>query len=332
MFDFIPLIYLAAIAIFIGFVGLIWSADRFVAGAAAFALNFGVAPIVIGLTVVSFGTSAPEVLVSLNASLAGAGDIAVGNALGSNIANVALVLACTALVAKIPVQNHILRDELPILGFITLLAGYFLYDATITKTEGWILLLLLAPTLFIMVWQKRGALSEKEAQEEQEDIIPMSNIKAGIWFLIGLVLLIASSKILVWGAQTTAEHFHVSPLIIGLTVLAIGTSLPELAASIVSALKGHHDIALGNIIGSNIFNLLAVMSLPGIIQPSLYAKEVFARDYMTMAGITALLAVVITLALWRPAANKKIGRPTGVVLLFVYGAYIFVLAKASLNA
>lgn len=328
--DFIPLIYVAGLAILAGFVGLIWSADRFVAGAAAFALNFGLAPIIIGLTVVSFGTSAPEILVSLNASLAGAGDIAVGNALGSNIANIGLVLAITALVARIPVKKHILIDELPILLFVTAVSGWFLFDAQLSPAEGWILLIMLIPLMTYLVWLKKRDITPSERSEE-EDIQKMPTGIAIFWFALGLIILVISSKTLVWGAQTTAEHFGVSPLIIGLTVLAIGTSLPELAASVMSALKGHHDIALGNIIGSNIFNLLAVMSLPGIISPSLYSEAVFSRDYLVMAGITALLALFVGASfISRIGLNKHIGRIAGSLLLLSYCAYIYVLYLASI--
>lgn len=325
LLDSIPTIYLAAMAILAGFVGLIWSADRFVAGAAAFALNFGVAPMIIGLTIVSFGTSAPEILVSLNAALADAGDIAIGNALGSNIANIGLVLAITALVANIPVQSRILKDEAPILLFVTALSGAFLFDGTLSRLEGWVLLLLLVPLLLFMIWKKQRELSPKE-QEQEEDIAPMTTARAFFWFAFGLALLIASANILVWGAQTTAVHFEVSPLIIGLTVLAIGTSLPELAASVVSALKGHHDIALGNIIGSNIFNLLAVMSLPGIIAPLTIGSEVFTRDFLVVAGFTLALCLAIAFAVAKPSKHKaSIGRVFGLLLLASYIAYIYVL-------
>jgi len=330
----IPAIYLAAIAILIGFVGLIWSADRFVAGAAAFALNFGVAPIVIGLTIVSLGTSAPEILVSLNATLVGSGEIAIGNALGSNIANIGLVLAITALVANIPVQKHILKDEMPVLLFVTAISGVFLFDGTLGAWEGWLLLLLLPPLMFYMVRAKQRDMSAEEQTQEQEEVVPMPMKLACFWFLLGLGILILSSKILVWGAQTTAEFFEVSPLIIGLTVLAIGTSLPELAASVASALKGHHDIALGNIIGSNIFNLLAVMSLPGIIAPLTIGAEVFQRDYLAVAGLTAAVFVFAAFALMN-SSNKSsndssirgayIGKVCGGILLASYLAYIYVL-------
>ncbi len=328
LLDNVPTIYVAVLAILAGFVGLIWAADRFVAGAAAFALNFGVTPMIIGLTIVSFGTSAPEVLVSLNAALAGAGDIAVGNALGSNIANVGLVLAITALIARIPVQTHILKDEMPILLVITVIAGFFLIDAKLSRVEGLILLVALIPALALIVWRKRKSFSATE-QAQEEEIKPMGNTAAALWFLLGLGVLILSSKVLVWGAQSTAEYFHVSPLIIGLTVLAIGTSLPELAASVVSAMKGLHDIALGNVIGSNIFNLLAVMSLPGIIDPISYETAVFYRDYLTMAGLTFALSILILLALRMRGSNAYIGRLSGGLLLLSYLAYIFVLVQAT---
>jgi cation:H+ antiporter len=322
----IPSIYVAYIAILLGFVGLIWSADRFVAGAAAMAKNMGLAPILIGLTIVSLGTSAPEILVSINAALSNEGSIALGNAIGSNIANIGLVLACTALVAKIPIQRHILKDELPVLIIVTLAAGYCISDARLTRTEGWALLALLIPVMVYLIIRKTKDLSPKEKALEQEDIPEMPTAKAVFWFVVGLVILIISSKILVSGAKTTAEHFSVSPLIIGLTVLAVGTSLPELAASIASALKGHHDIALGNIIGSNIFNLLAVMSLPGIIQPLSTDPAIFHRDYATMGALTLILVLLagVPFLLRRKETKPSIGRLAGVGLLIIY-AYYFTL-------
>jgi cation:H+ antiporter len=325
--DSIPAIHLATIGIIIGFVGLIWSADRFVAGAAAIAKNLGLAPILIGLTIVSLGTSAPEILVSINAALAGSGSFAVGNAIGSNIANIGLVLACTALVANIPVQKHILKDELPVLLLVTAVSGVFLYDAKLSAYEGWILAGLLIPAMAYLVIKKQKDYSEKEAAHEVEDIPDMRFAVASFWFALGLGLLIASSKILVWGAETTATHFNISPLIIGLTVLAVGTSLPELAASVISALKGHHDIALGNIIGSNIFNLLAVMSIAAIIDPISAEAEVFSRDYALMAGLTGLLTLLasVPILLKMPKEKQKIGKLGGIVFLIIYGLYFTVL-------
>ena len=331
LIESIPNIVVAISAILIGFVGLVWSADRFVAGAAAFALNLGIAPMLVGLTVVSVGTSAPEILVSVNAALAGSSDIAVGNALGSNIANIGLVLAITALIAGIPVQRAILADEMPLLLLVTLLAGYCLWDARLDAGEGWLLFASLGPTLAYMVWSKQRRRTPREIVEEDEELHPMSNGKALFWFSCGLALLVLSSKILVWGAQTTATHYSVSPLIIGLTVLAVGTSLPELAASVVSALRGHHDIALGNIVGSNIFNLLAVMSVAAIIHPAGYEAAVFNRDYVWMAALTFALAMLALLALMlgSKTRTKSIGRLPGLLLLLCYGAYIVILSQAA---
>lgn len=340
MLSSIPIIYLAVLAISIGFTGLIWSADKFVYGAASIAKNLGMSSMLVGLTVVSFGTSAPEVLVSLNASLSHSGELAVGNALGSNIANIALVLAVTALVARIPIQKHILTDELPILMTLTILSGFILYDAKITRIEGYLLALLLIPTMLFLVMRKRKSVScdpdeeQKIAHKTQpithktQHTVKTSIRHATFWFLIGLVLLIGSSKLLVWGATLSAEYFGVSSLVIGLTVLAVGTSLPELAASIMSALKGHHDIALGNIIGSNIFNMLAVMSIPGIIYPTIMKANVFTRDFIAMLSITCLLAVIITLAFVRRNDDHSIGRMSGAILLTSYIAYYIVLFTA----
>ena len=329
MIDAIPTIYLAIIALLIGFAGLIWSADKFVLGSASIAKLFGLSPLVIGLTIVSFGTSAPEVIVSISASLKNTGDLAVGNAIGSNIANVALVLGTTMLIANIPVHKHILIDELPVLLGVTIIAGLFLSDATLTRYEGWILLALIIPVMTYLVKRKQKDLSATEIQEETEFDSTSKTAAIG-WFILGLGLLIMSSEVLVWGAKTTATQFGVSPLVIGLTVIALGTSLPELAASIVSARKGHHDIALGNIIGSNIFNLLAVMSIPGAISILKLDISVFLRDYMFMFATTALLGLSTLWVIKRTKATNQpaLGKPIGVVLLIAYiGYYVYLFAS-----
>ena len=338
----IPDIYLAYIAILLGFAALVWSADRFVAGAASIAKNMGITPMIIGLTIVSFGTSAPEVLVSLNASINGAGDLAVGNAIGSNIANVALVLAVTTLICRIPVSRHLLLDELPVLLIISVMAGVFLMDSNIGRAEGWILLLSIVPIMFYIIYRKKSEVSHDDISEEEiissEDIPQLSQAMAFFWFAVGLIALIVSSRVLVWGGETTASHFGVSPLIIGLTVIAVGTSLPDLAASLMSAIKGHHDIALGNIIGSNMFNLAAVMSLPGIISPVVMDSQVFTRDYAFMMAFMVLLAAAVIIAITKQNSSSKresqkavdvqsasIGWPLGVILLSGYIAYYVIL-------
>ena len=321
--SFLPPIAQALIAIVAGIALLVWSADRFVAGAAALAKNLGMSPMLIGLTIVSLGTSAPEVLVSVQAALMGTGSIAMGNAIGSNIANIGLVLGCTALIAAIPVQRHLLTVEIPVLLAVTALAGFFLADATISRLEGWILLLVLPPVLWFLARSKRRENTEDESPKLPE----ISTAASAFWFAIGLGLLIVAAKILVWGAVFTAQYFSVSPLIIGLTVLAVGTSLPELAASVVSACKGHHDIALGNVIGSNIFNLLAVMSLPAVLAPLHAESAVFSRDFAAMAILTLALSLAIALPLLVKKAGKTatIGRLTGAGLLLLYAAYIGLL-------
>ncbi|MDO3388346.1 calcium/sodium antiporter [Gilvimarinus sp. SDUM040013] len=315
-------LWLPALLVLVGFAGLIWSADKFVGGSAALARSYGVSKLIIGLTIVALGTSAPEVLVSISASLQGKGDLAIGNALGSNLANIGLVLGVTALIASLPVQNHLLKTEMPVLLLITALAGWFLYDAQLSQAEGLTLLLALPCAMAIIIWSKR------HHPEEVDDEIPdMTRGRALFWFAFGLLALIISSDLLVRGASELALAFGVSPLIIGLTVVAVGTSLPELAASVASALKGHHDIAIGNVIGSNLFNLLAVMSLPGIIAPITMEAEVFSRDFVAMAGITALLALALFASgiIHRNNGGARLGKTMGIVFLLVYAGYYFVL-------
>ncbi len=328
---------IAIIAIIIGFAGLIWSADRFVAGSAGIAKNLGMQPILIGLTIVAFGTSAPEILVSISAALGEAGELAVGNAIGSNLANIGLVLGITALVAPLPIAGAQLKRELPILIGITLAASYCLYDLQLTLMDG---LLLLGSLILIMYFLVTSKSHQPDAEHEAdvEHIPDLSNAKAWGLFAIGLVLLIASSQLLVWGAKEAATLLGVSELIIGLTIVAVGTSLPELAASIASALKGHHDIAIGNVLGSNLFNLLAVMSVPAFIDPLELAPEVFYRDYGAMTAVTLLLAAMLYgHRLWaRYAADAQhsyrhnhLGRGGGALLLLAYAAYYYWLFPAA---
>ena len=306
---------IALLAILAGFIILTWSADRFVAGAAATASNMNISPMLIGLTVVSIGTSAPEILVSLMSALQGFPALAVGNALGSNIANMGLVLGATALIAPLPVKEALAKRELPLLLIITLAAGICLLDGQLTAIDGLVLLTGLVATLYLMIrWQKQHP---EEPLIEDEEIPEMSSGKA--WFMLGsgLLLLLGSSQLLVWGATEIARLLGVSELIIGLTIVAIGTSLPELAASITSALKGHHDIALGNVIGSNIFNLLAVLSMPGLVAPAVLESGVVVRDYPVMLGMTVLIALLCMIG----KKPRSLGRVTGALLLTVYALY-----------
>ncbi|WP_067516952.1 calcium/sodium antiporter [Endozoicomonas ascidiicola] len=306
---------LAIIAIIIGFILLTLSADRFVGGAAATAKNWGISPMLIGLTVVSIGTSAPEILVSLMAAQQGLVDIAVGNAIGSNIANIGLVLGLTALIAPLPVKTALARREIPWLVFVTLIAGACLWNSYLGLLESLVLLSGLFVTLYLMVyWQKSHP---EEPLVETEELEEMPKGRAYLELIGGLVMLLISAQILVWGAKEIATILGISELVIGLTIVAIGTSLPELAASVASAIRGHHDIAIGNVVGSNIFNLLAVLSMPGIVRPGALNPSVMDRDYPVMLAFTLVLAALAMIG----KQPKTLGRFTGVALITGYLAY-----------
>lgn len=311
----------AIAALLAGLVILVWSADRFVLGAAATARVMGVSPLVIGLTIVSLGTSAPEMFVSTMAALEGAGGLAVGNAIGSNIANIALVLGVTALVAAIPIQKKLIKKEIPLLLLVTIIAGLVLADLTLDLFDALILIAALVVAIYLLFQQSSDSGEAIIDEDEQAEIDAMPTKNAIFWLVVGLAALMISSKMLVWGATSIAQAFGISDLVIGLTIVAIGTSLPELAASVTSALKGHHDIAIGNIIGSNIFNLLAVLPIPGLIAPLVIEGAVMERDYMVMLGLTIGLVLIIGLSFRRGI----IPRFTGIILLAAYVAYMSLL-------
>ena len=273
---------------------LTWSADRFIAAAASLVRHWGVSPMLIGIFVLGVGTSAPEIAVSIAASLRGAPDIALGNAVGSNITNIALILGITALISPISVHSQVMRKELPILATVTALAAWQVWDGELTFVDA---LVLLGVFLLLLAWsirqgmtQKNDALGTEVAEEMSHRSMPLRN--AVLWLIAGLLLLIVSSRILVWGAVELALGFGVSDLIIGLTIVAVGTSLPELASSVIAARKGEHDIALGNILGSNLFNTLAVVGIAGTISPMVVAPEVFYRDIAVMAALTLSLFIL----------------------------------------
>ena len=316
---------LAAAAILVGFIVLIWSADLFVAGAASIAENAGMSPIIIGLTIVSLGTSAPEILVSLTAAMSDAGDLAIGNAIGSNIANIGLVLGITVLVAPMMVHESCMKKEMPVLLLVTFGAGVLLVDDELSNLDAWLMMGTLALIIVHMVRsQQQDAVLLEEAEEEY--LHHLNPLRAWLTFALGLALLIASSRMLVWGAVMIAETLGVSELVIGLTIVAIGTSLPELAATIASALRGHTEIALGNVIGSNLFNLLAVMAIPGIVGPESLESAVIQRDYPTMTFLTVFLALAIFISRKRSASKQGhsyVGRTVGMLLVSFYAGYYY---------
>jgi len=284
-------VFLSVVIFLVGLIVLSWSADRFVYGASALAKNIGISPMMIGLTIVAMGSSAPEIVVSAMASANGNMNTAVGNALGSNITNIALVLGITALVKPLVVASTTLKRELPALLVITLIAIAFLFDGELASYEGLILMGLFVFVLAMMAWLSLQVDKEDPLVAETADEIPsnVSTTSALIWVGVGLVLLPLSAHFLVDSAVEIARYFGISDLVIGLTIIAFGTSLPELAASIAGVLKGEDDLALGNIIGSNIFNLLAVLGMPGLIAPGLLDPDVFNRDMWVMLGLTLLL-------------------------------------------
>jgi cation:H+ antiporter len=303
-----------------GFVLLVWSAERFVFGASGLARNLGISPLIIGMTIMGFGTSAPEMLVSGMAAANGNPAIGVGNALGSNIANIGLVIGTTALIMPLAVSSRSLRREYPMLGLITLLAGILLWDLELNRLDGVILSVSTILLLMWLIWVSKRPHTADPLESEFEIEIPsgLSMGRAVLWTLLGLVILVLSSRLLVWGAVEIAHDLGVSDLIIGLTIIAVGTSLPELAASVMSAMKKEHDMAIGNVIGSNMFNLLAVLALPGLIHPSLMDEAVVHRDYVVVVAFTIALFVMA----YGFKGRGRVSRLEGGLLLTGFAAYM----------
>jgi len=305
-----------------GLVLLVWSADRFVVGASAIAHNLGVSAIIIGMVIMGIGTSAPEIFVAGAASIAGNTGVAVGNAIGSNIANIALVLGISALVSPIIVESQTLKREFPLLLLITLAVLGLLLDGDLSRLDGVLLLVGAVSMIGWMLWlanRERSFGDPLEREFESELPKDMSTNVAIFWTVLGLVMLVASAEMLVWGGVNVAKAFGVSDLVIGLTIIAIGTSLPEVAVSVTGSIKGEDDIAIGNIIGSNMFNLLAVLGVGSTIHAAPISDQVLFRDYATM--------IVLTIALFLMAygfRGKKgqINRIEATLLLLSYAGYM----------
>jgi len=273
---------------------LVWSADRFVDGAAATANHLSVPPLLIGMVIVGFGTSAPEMVVSAIAASQGNPGLALGNAYGSNIANIALILGVTALVCPIAVQSQVIRKEIPLLIAVTAIAAYQLIDFRLSRMDAAVLLAVFAVIMGWSIYQGLKGRGDPLGDEMEEELADkaMSLGKAVMWIVVGLVVLVGSSRLLVWGAIDIASALGVSDLVIGLTIVAVGTSLPELAASLAAARKNEPDLAIGNVIGSNMFNTLVVVGIAGMIQPLAVAPEVLNRDMLSVGALTLLLFVV----------------------------------------
>ncbi len=319
------------LAIVGGLAVLVWSADRFVDAAAALARHYQLPPLLIGAVIIGFGTSAPELAVSTLSALEGAPGIALGNAFGSNTANIGLILGLTALINPITVHSQVLRQELPILLAVTALALGLLWDLQLARAEALLMLAVFAAVLGWSIWQgmRQGPDPLATETEAELDAHPMTPARAWAWTVGGLALLLSSSRLLVWGAVTLAQAAGISDLIIGLTIVAVGTSLPELASCIAAARKNEHDLALGNVLGSNLFNTLAVVGLAGAIHPLSSEAALLQRDLPVMAALTVALFV---LGLGWKGRPGRINRFEGAALVLAYAAYTVWLARDTLRA
>ena len=318
----------------IAFTVLVWSADKFVLGASSLARNLGVSPMIIGLTIVAMGSSAPEMMVAAAASLQGSPDTAIGNAIGSNITNIALVLGFTVLIKPLAVSSSTIKQELPLILILTMMAYWILSDDFFSFSEGIALMIsffgFIAILLFKAIKQRKENKTDDPMLIEAELELPeaTSTVKSIFWLIAGIALLVSSSHFLVGSAIFIAKAYGISDLVIGLTIIAIGTSLPELAASIASILKKEDDLAMGNIVGSNIFNILAVLPIAGIMAPGAINPEASLRDAPVMLAITGLLFI---LCFSRKSGFFRLTRAKGALLLLCFIAYQILLFSQTIT-
>jgi cation:H+ antiporter len=302
-----------------GLLLLVWGANRFVYGAAAFARNLGIAPILIGLTVVAIATSAPEILVSIVASIRGEPGLAIGNAIGSNIVNIGLVLGTVAFIRPIKLSSQTLRREMPALLAVTLLGVSLFLDSYLSRLDG---LILIAALIFVMFWLiklgLRSSVDDTISLEYEADIPrDVSMTRAIIWFLIGFLALLIGAELMVDGAIDIARHFGMSEVVIGIVLVAFATSVPELAVSLVSAHKGEYGLAIGNIVGSNFFNMLAVVGAAALIAPAALPPSVLSLHLFVMVAFTLVLFTMT----YEYEGTGTISRVEGAALLVAYIAY-----------
>lgn len=319
---------IASVAVLGGFLLLVWGADRFVLGAGATARNLGVSPLLIGLTIVGFATSAPEVLVSITASLQAAPGLALGNAVGSNIANIALVLGTAAVVMPINMRSETLRREMPALLAVTLLAVMLFLDGYLSRLDG---LVLTAGLVLLLYWIAKlgfrsAATDPIQAEYDAEIPTGVATSSALAWLMVGFAVLLLGANLLVWGAESIAKGLGVSDVIIGLTIVAVGTSLPELAVTVVSALKNEHGLAIGNIIGSNMFNTLAVVGPAAAIYPMEVDEQMLSLHLPVMIGLTLVL---FTMA-YDFSGRGRINRTEGAFLVAAFATYHYYIFSQTL--
>ena len=320
---------LLSLALLAGFLMLFKSADQFVIGAIATARNFQISPMFIGLTVVALGTSAPEIFVAATSSLQGQAELAVGNAIGSNIANIGMVLGFTALLVPLPIRVDVRRNDMPVLIIVTLCAGASLIDLYLGVWDGLLLFAGLGLFLYrLAATQMRTSSMEIAADiSEIEEVPAYSTRKATGILLTSLVFLLISAELLVWTVTEIAIRLEISEMIIGLTVIAVGTSLPELVVSVTSALKGQTDLAIGNIVGSNIFNILAVLSIPSLLSPTPFSPELLWRDYALMLLMTGMLVYFA----YNRSSHYRITRFEGSLLLIGWLVYLVALYRSAVT-
>ncbi|SHI06010.1 cation:H+ antiporter [Ferrimonas marina] len=297
---------------------LVWSADRFVFGAAAVARNLGLPPLIIGLTIVSMGSSAPEAMVAASAALEGKLDTAVGNVIGSNIANITLILGASALLRPLLVSSSTLVKEMPLMLAATILAGYLMHDLELSRWDGIILGAAFVGVMGYLVLSALRAREKDLLMAEVEDEVPtdIPMAKALLWLTVGMVVLPFAADMMVEHAVVIARHFGLSDLVIGLTIIAVGTSLPELAACIAGLLKGEDDLVIGNVVGSNLFNILAVLAIPTLIAPGAIDAAAAGRDFYIMLATSLVPLLVLLLK-----RNRSFGRPEGALLVLCFIAY-----------
>lgn len=322
---------LPSIALLIGLIFLVWSSDVFIDGAASVSVHLAISPLIIGVVVLGFGTSMPELLVATLASLDNSPGLAIGNAVGSNIANIALVLGVAAIISPIIIKSSILKRELPVLVAISFGAFILVLDGELSVMDG---IILVTTLILAMIWMvkvnKAIDPSDPMASEtiHEIDTMPQLSMKKSIFFVIGgLIILMVSAKMMVWGAVEIAQVFQIPEVVIGLTIIAIGTSLPELAAAISAARKNEADLMIGNIIGSNMFNILAVLAVPALLAPSVLDKDMLTIDMPVMLGFTLLM---LLFALPRKGRGQ-INRPKGLLLTLGFMAYLVILYLRSTN-
>ncbi|CAI1018901.1 calcium/sodium antiporter [Serratia quinivorans] len=315
--------FLAIVLLIVGLFLLVYGADRLVYGAAVISRSLGVPPLIIGITIVGIGTSLPELFVSTTAALNGQIDMAVGNVIGSNITNILLILGVAALIHPLAARSEVLRRELPLMLAVTVLCGFVLMDGTLSRLDG--VVLLAAAAVFILLMLKIARLAQREGSDsltlEQMAELPQdsSNTVAVLWLVLAFIILPLSSKMVVDNATVIAHFFGMSELVVGLTLIAVGTSLPELATSIAGALKGEDDMAIGNIIGSNIFNTVIVLGVPALLSPGSVDSAAFHRDYWVMLAVSIVLTALCV------GRKHRIGHLAGALLLCGFIAYLAVL-------